>query len=75
MPRPPGQQTDVSPLEEYEYQLTMAELREDHWRHYFEILWRTGVRLSEALAIENAASEGSPGGPISWQPRDRQLRG
>lgn len=50
MSRPKNQLTDTTPIEEWEYDLIMAKLPE-HWRLFYEILWQTGIRLQEGLAI------------------------
>ena len=34
-----------------EYYLLLTHLA-DHWRLFFELLWETGIRIGEALAIE-----------------------
>jgi len=50
MSRPPGQITDVEPLEMWEYNLIMPRL-EPHWQLFYELLWETGIRVSEALRL------------------------
>jgi integrase len=50
MPRPPGQQTDISPVEEWEYDQLMPHLSR-HWHLFYELLWQIGPRVAEALAI------------------------
>jgi len=51
MPRPPGQITDTEPLELWEYALIMARL-EPHWQNFYQLLWETGIRVSEALRVK-----------------------
>ena len=50
MSRPPGQLTDVEPLEAWEYELIMSKL-EPHWQLLYALLWETGIRISEALKV------------------------
>lgn len=51
MSRPSGQITDLEPLERQEYLLILSHLAA-HWRLFYELLWETGIREGEALAIE-----------------------
>jgi integrase len=51
MTRPKGQITDTEPLTKMEYLLILSHLQ-DHWRPCAELLWETGIRIGEALAIE-----------------------
>lgn len=51
MSRPPGIIVDTEPLELWEYTLLMAKLPY-HWQIFYELLWQTGIRISEALAIK-----------------------
>ena len=51
MSRPKNQVTDVEPLTRMEYYRLLPHLV-DHWRLFFELLWETGIRIGEALAIE-----------------------
>lgn len=51
MSRPKNQTTDVEALEKWEYHLILTRLA-PHWRLFYELLWETGLRLGEALAIE-----------------------
>ena len=51
MGRPTGQTTDLEPLEKQEYLLILSHLAA-HWRLFYELLWETGIRVGEALAIE-----------------------
>jgi integrase len=53
MSRLPGKQTDTEPLSEFEYKMILAHMAA-HWRLFFELLWETGLRVSEALAITRA---------------------
>jgi integrase len=50
MSRPKNQLTDTEPLESWEYELIISQLP-DHWKMFYELLWQTGVRVGEALAI------------------------
>ena len=50
MSRPVGNKTDVEPLELWEYTLIMAKLPA-HWQLFYELLWNTGLRLTEALDL------------------------
>lgn len=50
MSRPSGQQTDIEPLETWEYHLILSRLA-PHWRLLYELLWETGFRIGEAMAI------------------------
>lgn len=52
MSRPAGQPTDQEPLELFEYNLLITHFNKPHWRFCCEILWETGVRIGEALAIK-----------------------
>jgi len=51
MSRPLGKKTDTEPLVEWEYLLILSHLA-DHWRLCCELLWETGIRIGEALAIK-----------------------
>jgi len=51
MSRHPGTKTDTEPLELWEYKLIISNMKEDHWRVFYQLLWDTGIRVSEALAI------------------------
>ena len=51
MSRPPGQITDTEPLELWEYTLIMAKL-EPHWQFFYQLLWETGIRVSEGLRVK-----------------------
>ena len=51
MSRPPGIITDVEPLELWEYTLLMAKLP-PHWQLFYQLLWETGIRVSEALKLK-----------------------
>jgi integrase len=56
MSRPSGQSTDISPVEEWEYDALMPHLAR-HWQLYYELLWQIGPRAREALAIEKTDIE------------------
>jgi len=51
MSRHPGTKTDTEPLELWEYKLIVSNMKEDHWRVFYQLLWDTGIRVSEGLAI------------------------
>ncbi len=51
MSRPKGLKTDVEPLELWEYELIIAKL-DTHWRLFYDLLWATGIRVGEGLAIK-----------------------
>lgn len=51
MPRPSGQVTDIQPLTKMEYFMILSHLVE-HWRLFYEMLWETGIRIGEGLAVE-----------------------
>ena len=51
MPRPAGQKTDIEPLGKMEYYLILTHLAA-HWRLFYEMLWETGIRIGEGLAVE-----------------------
>ena len=53
MSRPSGQTTDVEPLEQWEYLLILSHLAA-HWRLCYELLWESGLRIGEALAIKRS---------------------
>lgn len=77
MSRPSGQQTDNQPLEGWEYMLLMPAFKEDHWRLFYEILWETGARVGEALAIlktDITTDKGSEGVWIVSEKRKDHLR-
>jgi len=50
MSRPAGLKTDIQPLEFWEFQLVLAYLA-SHWKPVFQVLWETGIRLGECLAL------------------------
>jgi len=50
MSRPPGIVVDTEPLELWEYTLIMAVLP-PHWQLFYQLLWETGIRVSEALQL------------------------
>ena len=56
MSRPPGIIVDVEPLELWEYTLIMAKL-EPHWQLFYQLLWETGFRVSEALKLKRSDLE------------------
>ena len=56
MSRPPGIIVDVEPLELWEYTLIMAKLP-PHWQNFYQLLWETGVRISEALKLKRSDLE------------------
>ena len=51
MSRPRGQITDTEPLELWEYTLIMAVLP-PHWQLFYQLLWETGIRVSESLKLK-----------------------
>lgn len=44
---------DTEPLELWEYQAIQAQLA-PHWQLFYWLLWETGLRVSEALALTKA---------------------
>jgi len=56
MSRPPGIIVDVEPLELWEYTLIMAKLP-PHWQNFYQLLWETGIRVSEALKLKRSDLE------------------
>ena len=54
--RTPGQPTDTTDISESEYKRILMSLVE-HWRLFFELLWESGVRVGEALAIKKSDLE------------------
>jgi integrase len=51
MSRTAGNPTDIEPVEEWEKTLLMAQLSE-HWQNVYELLWQTGIRITEALVTK-----------------------
>jgi integrase len=56
MSRPKNIKTDTQPLTEWEYKLLLTKLAE-HWRLFCELLWETGIREGEALAVQRTDFE------------------
>jgi integrase/recombinase XerD len=53
MSRTAGNPTDIQPVEEWEKTLLMAQLPE-HWQNVYELLWQTGIRITEALVTKRS---------------------
>ena len=51
MSRPKGIAVDTEPLELWEYTLLMNVLP-PHWQLFYQLLWETGIRVSEALKLK-----------------------
>lgn len=47
----PKRRIDTNPLSEAEYSALHPYL-EPHWQLLYDVLWQTGIRVSEALALE-----------------------
>ena len=56
MSRAAGNLTDIQPVEEWEKILLMAQLPE-HWQNVYELLWQTGLRITEALEVKRSDLE------------------
>jgi len=56
MSRPKGIVVDVEPLELWEYTLLMSKL-DLHWQLFYQLLWETGIRVTEALKLKRADFE------------------
>jgi integrase len=50
MSKIPGSKIDTRPITRLEYLLILNYLAA-HWRLFFELLWETGIRVGEALAL------------------------
>jgi len=56
MSRHAGNPTDIQPVMAWEKALLFEQLPE-HWRNIYEMLWQTGIRISEALAVKRSDLE------------------
>ncbi len=72
MSRPSGQLTDTEPLLQWEWDLIKPHL-EYHWQLVFEVLWETGARLGEALALTKKDLENN-GVWVTSEKREDHLR-